>query len=716
MKLSALALLVLAFGAARGDDSPLGKVVVLLDTMKQKGINDMNTELQDDAAYKEWCELESEHKNADILEQNLKIDSLKASADENAMKAQLLQDEISLVRTKINRWTTELSTATDQRKTEQMAFDASDAEYNSSLQAFSNASAVLQAQDYDRKEVVKTAGAPATAGTPATAGAPAAWSAASPAAAPAAAPSRLPLEGGVEMFLQESSVAMPEKVFSALQYSDAPLRAAYEFQSGSVLDLVARLAEKFEKEYEAAKKQSSDKDFAFRLLEADLKSQISAGTHDVEVKTSHMQDFLTHEAQDKADLATTTTSRDADQKYQDDTRATCTVKAQEASERHILRKAELKAISQALQVLQKTLSGLHGSGTSFASLRASSSRPAEDSALAFISAEATRLDSKNLLTLTMHFAADPLASIKQMIQQMITKLTAEANDQADQKAWCQTETAANTQLRSEKTSVLDNYNAKTATYVAAINKNNNDISILQAELAEDEQDFKKASDMRAQEHETNIASIKDNQMGQNGLAQAVATLRDFYASQGGASLQDQDKAQEAADEAALAAVVITTTTTPNSTRNFLQLHRNKHRGPAVKIFSSNFATNLIKKLQQIGQDFGDQAAQTDRNEQMALKAFEAIQLNFKADTLIKKKQIDLLQLQITSTTERMEAVKDAMKGTQKELDAANAYKDTLVQRCTFNGTEYEERKAVRMQEANSLQNVLTFLNDNSTAA
>merc|ERR1719231_2061148 len=50
-----------------------------------------------------------------------------------------------------------------------------------------------------------------------------------------------------------------------------------------------------------------------------------------------------------------------------------------------------------------------------------------------------KLNSPDLSFLAMKIAADPFAKVKELIQQLITRLLTESQNEATQKGWCDTE-------------------------------------------------------------------------------------------------------------------------------------------------------------------------------------------------------------------------------------------------------------------------------------
>merc|ERR1719352_1013667 len=109
---------------------------------------------------------------------------------------------------------------------------------------------------------------------------------------------------------------------------------------------------------------------------------------------------------------------------------------------------------------------------------------------------------------------DPFAKIKKMIKDLIVKLMEEANAEADQHAYCQTELATNKQTREIKSSEVDELTAELESQNALNEKLTTEITTLSDEVAEIKAQQNKASSIRAEEKKTNAATIADAKVAQ----------------------------------------------------------------------------------------------------------------------------------------------------------------------------------------------------------
>merc|ERR1712170_77371 len=138
-------------------------------------------------------------------------------------------------------------------------------------------------------------------------------------------------------------------------------------------------------------------------------AQIAQATQDREEKAETKAKKLEAKADAESDLAETTATRDADQKYLDDLTATCTQRAADFASRQQLRSEELVAIEKAIEIISsnavsgnadKYLPAMLQGGASFAQFLAESeSRDRQARVAQYLQARANELNSRVLSAL-----------------------------------------------------------------------------------------------------------------------------------------------------------------------------------------------------------------------------------------------------------------------------------------------------------------------------
>merc|ERR1719504_506785 len=234
-------------------------------------------------------------------------------------------------------------------------------------------------------------------------------------------------------------------------------------------------------------------------------------------------------------------SKAEDEKYLADLVAQCEQKSNDFQSRQQLRSEELEAIMKAIEIISSPdvagNAGKHGVALaqSFA-LRAShkSKGRVSPGVVSYIQSRADALQSKGLRMLAMQVAeaerelSDPFKKVKKMIDDMITKLLEEANEEADHKGWCDKEMAVNGQTREDKTEEVNALAAEMDKLKADVLKLTGQIADLGDAIAEIDATVAKATEVRTAEKAKNAATIEDAKEAQTAVSQAMAVLKDFY--------------------------------------------------------------------------------------------------------------------------------------------------------------------------------------------
>merc|ERR1711972_298990 len=134
----------------------------------------------------------------------------------------------------------------------------------------------------------------------------------------------------------------------------APEAYGYEFQSHGVIEMLEKLLDKFIAERTNLEKGEMNTKHAYDMLMQDLTAQIAQAQQDRDEKAETKAKKMQAKADAEGDLAETTATRDADQKYLDDLTAVCTQKAADFASRQQLRSEEIVAIQKAIEIISSS--------------------------------------------------------------------------------------------------------------------------------------------------------------------------------------------------------------------------------------------------------------------------------------------------------------------------------------------------------------------------
>merc|ERR1719191_1528071 len=453
---------------------------------------------------------------------------------------------------------------------------------------------------------------------------------------------------------------------------------AYESSSGGVIEMVEKLGEKFEEEKAALEQKEAEDKHSFDMMMQDLNQQITYGTEERDSKVALKAKREGDKADAEGEMEDTKVTMAEDEKFLTDLITECEAKAMEVEQNQKVRQEELGAIAQAIDIMSsdevsgsadKHLPGLiQTSGSSFVQLRstaATAQSSAQQAVAIFLEDKAERTGSRILSLLANKVQADPFKKIVKMIKDMITKLTEEANEEAEHKGFCDSELGANKQTRDTKTEESEMLKATVEELSADIAKLAQEITDLSNQITDLDSAIKKATENRATEKEKNTETIADASAGKEAVGKALKVLKDFY-----------DKSSTAA---ALAQI------------------------SSGKPYTGMSGGGVLGMLEVCESDFARLESETTSAEAEASKEYDT----FMADsTEAKTTKEDAVKHKSGTKQSKESALASAKKdltGVQEELSAALAYYEKLKPSCVDAGESYEERVARRKEEIESLQ-------------
>merc|ERR1719428_1993300 len=148
--------------------------------------------------------------------------------------------------------------------------------------------------------------------------------------------------------------------------------------------------------------------------------------------------------------------------------------------------------------------------------------------LALLRSESKKLKSQLLSSLAVQVAADPFAKLKKLIQELIERLLQEAADEGNHKGWCDKETSAAEQTRTYKAEEIVELNGRLAINEALRDKLQEEVATFTTEIDTLTAELAKATKLRAEEKEENMATIKEAEEGKDAVKMAIDVLSKFY--------------------------------------------------------------------------------------------------------------------------------------------------------------------------------------------
>jgi hypothetical protein len=327
-------------------------------------------------------------------------------------------------------------------------------------------------------------------------------------------------------------------------------------------------------------------------------------------------------------------------------------------------------------------------------------------ALQLLSSRATQLKSKTLTTLLLKLrdAPTPFQKVKQMIEDLVARLEAEAQAEQDQKTWCD-ENMKNTQdERDAAQRAIEGYNALHMEKSTLADQ----LTEQMVELAKDIADLNKALNdetlLREKEKKGNEQVILDATTGKAAIEQAVNVLTAFYGT-GFVQLKVKQEPvapgymRTAAAEGAGA-----------DGRTVQDIGGDPDLDPEYS-GKHDAAASILGLFEVIKTDFETTITETNKLETDQQKKYD----DFKKDTEDDIK--DKSELKVTKEGQKTEALLDVsqaeadLRAEKEVLKNALDELEKLKPVCVESGMSWEERTARREQEIDSLKEALNILHE-----
>jgi len=279
---------------------------------------------------------------------------------------------------------------------------------------------------------------------------------------------------------------------------------------------------------------------------------------------------------------------------------------------------------------------------------------------------------------------DPFAKVKGLIQDMISKLEAQAGAEATEKAYCDEQLAKTEAKKSEleediakMTSRVDQATARSAQLTAEIQTLESELATLAKEQAE-------MDNLRKESHADYVAAKSDLELGLNGVRKALGVLQEYFGAGAASMLQDDAKFGALMQQPAM---------------------------PEIHSKSEGAGGSIINILQVVESDFATSLAREESEEAGAQSAYEkTTQEN--AVTKTMKEQAVKYKTQESKAQDKTAAEYSAdREAASTELSAVLDYYGKMKDRCIARPETYAARRAQRAAEIQGLKEALSILED-----
>jgi len=495
-------------------------------------------------------------------------------------------------------------------------------------------------------------------------------------------------------------------VLSALQVGEPGKAHAFEYQSNDIIAVLEGLKDEFLQNKKELDESEFETNSAFERKRLGLQNEEKFADKDKSEKEQILEAKSEELHNTQEEKSAETDAMNADQAFLDTVTSECEQKAADWDQRSKARADELTALADALTTLEEGAAGQYSANkklnlaqkaSSFLQVRGTSSDELQMAATVgaqkLLAKVAKTLHSPVLSVTSMKvkLLADHFVKVRGIIKGLIQKLTDDAESEATQKGFCDTNMAAALADR-------DTANAQIEEAMATISK----ISAEKAELEQDVEDLKKAiadnlkalneaTELRNSEKADNEATIETADEGKAAVELAISILKEFYDN---------------------AFIQTGKYTPPNADRSGKTV---ADRAPEV--FSGEYrgsqgaSKGILGLLDVILSDFERTIQKTEASEETAQTGFETFESDTKTDNEDKEGQIDTNEKRISDIEDELVETEDNKGDATTLKENALTELKKLKPMCVEGEETYAQRVAKREKEIEALKQAMTLLDE-----
>jgi len=635
----------LTFDAAAAKNRPVTKVVNLLkDMLKQlEKEAEEDEEIYDQLAC--WCATNDKEKTKSVNEAEAHIKDLTTSIEDLTASTSRLGTEIKNLQKEIAENQHALDQATAIRQKELAEFEEEEKDLLLSIDGLASAIKVLSKHNGASFLQVDVQGAV----------------------------SSIQYQVAKNSKLLEGVLTHSErqKITAFIQSSST---GKYAPQSGEIFGILEQMKESFENNLSELQKEEAANVKAFGELKTAKEEEIAAGQDQVDSKTQEGADGEDKLAQNQEDLEDTKKTLAEDEAFLAMLKEKCSTTDAEWEERQKTRQLEMEACSKALAVLSSDEAhDLFTKTFNPAFVQTAENSERQNAAAKLLKDVALKVDSPRLAAVAMKVKLDAFVRVKKAIDDMISQLMAEKNDEIKHKDFCVEEFNTNQVQTERKEAEKQDLLALIEDLQLTIKTLTGEIDTLKSEIAELNLNLKRGGEDREKENQEFQKVVADQRASQKLLTAALDILKGVY--EKAALLQDGQAPPP----------------------GFNEYKKNENAG------------GVMGMIQTIINDAKTMEAEVIRAEEDAQKAYEDFVKDSNASIQEKTKS------QVNKTEERAKAEENLNQATQDkenallELEQLSNYNAELHSSCDFIMKNFEIRQTARDEEIEALKQAKAIL-------
>eukprot|EP00397_Hematodinium_sp_SG-2012_P021765 GEMP01022507.1.p1 GENE.GEMP01022507.1~~GEMP01022507.1.p1 ORF type:complete len:693 (+),score=231.64 GEMP01022507.1:111-2189(+) len=657
------------------------RVIGLLKKMEEQ----LEKEKEDDAnLYEElkcWCKTNDEEKRAALKANNAHADELLAEIQERAARDGELKTQISQLKKDIAKHTESLQVATSLREKEHDSFNKDEKEMLAAVTNLKNAILVLSKHHQGLIQMTPELQESVASVLKDAADRHAIRDAMTK---NLKHPAFLSVAEGVEKqhryFLSalqgRVNVQMPANFASRIVASFAQQPAgfkSYNSRSGQIFGILQTMQDEFEANMSDAQKAELQAQEEFDQLSASKKSQIAAGTEQLNTKKQQQAENEKALADAKDDLVGTRGDLRADTDFLVNLTLQCKDIDHQNAQRTKTRQEEIAAVSEAIGILsdddardltRRTVSFLqNGNRRARAAAVLIKALPVDD-----LEGMWSSRSKPSLATLATTVKLQDFTRVFQAMDEMTVELKNQQADEVKHRDYCNDEfrnnerqNTKNTHLNQDQTDTIDELANKINNLKELVKQSTDEINSLRTEI-------KRSGENREHENEVFQETINDQRATQAVLAKALNRLKEFY-----------------------------------SKKAFVQVQQHQEPPKKFAAYKNNSgASPVLSMIEKIVEESKAVEKEAIDDEQQA-------QTDYQTFVKDSNNSITNLQISITNKNRVIADSKEDRQGflqdraaTRAELENLVAYKQDLHQSCDFVIKNFDVRQQARLEEIEAI--------------
>ena len=500
---------------------------------------------------------------------------------------------------------------------------------------------------------------------------------------------------------------LSQKQHAALVQINEPGKAhAFEYQSNDIIAVLEGLKDEFLQNKKDLDESEFGTNAAFERKRLGLQNEEKFAAKDKNEKEAILEAKSEELHMTEDEKQQETDAKNADQAFLDTVTNECETKAHDWDQRSKARSDELTALADALTTLQegaanqysankklnlaqKSPTFLQISGTSTQSMQMAATTGASQ----LLSKVAKELHSPVLSVTAMKvkLMADHFVKVRAIIKDLISKLEDDAESEATQKGFCDTNMAAAISDRDEGNALIEEAMATISKITAEKEQLQQEIEDLKKAIADNLKALNEATELRNSEKADNEATIATADEGKTAVELAISILKQFYDN---AFIQTGKYVP------------------PNAGRDGLTV-----ADKAPEVFSGSYhggqgaSKGILGLLDVILSDFERTIDTTETSEDTAQSSFDTFEADTKTDNEDKEDQIDTKEGRISDIEDELvETEEDKGDATKLKENALTELKK-LKPMCVEGEETYAQRVAKREKEIQALKDAQQMLDE-----